>query len=32
MVTLFNMYYQSEKGQEPNAELIGIFKEVISQE
>jgi exonuclease SbcD len=32
MVTLFNMYYKSEKGQEPNAELIGIFKEVISQE
>lgn len=31
MVTLFNMYYKSEKGQEPNAELIGIFKEVISQ-
>jgi exonuclease SbcD len=32
MVSLFNMYYKSEKGQEPNAELIGIFKEVISQE
>lgn len=32
MVTLFNMYYKSEKGQEPNADLIGIFKEVISQE
>lgn len=32
MVTLFNMYYKSEKGQEPNTELIGIFKEVISQE
>ena len=31
MVTLFNMYYKSEKGQEPNTELIGIFKEVISQ-
>lgn len=31
MVTLFNMYYKSEKGQEPNAELIGVFKEVISQ-
>ncbi|MFD2033310.1 exonuclease SbcCD subunit D [Belliella marina] len=31
MVTLFNMYYKSEKGQEPNAELIDIFKEVISQ-
>jgi DNA repair protein SbcD/Mre11 len=31
MVTLFKMYYKSEKGQEPNAELIDIFKEVISQ-
>ncbi|MCH7414749.1 exonuclease subunit SbcD [Belliella sp. R4-6] len=31
MVTLFNMYYKSEKGQEPNTELIDIFKEVISQ-
>jgi exonuclease SbcD len=32
MVTLFTMYFKSEKGQEPNAELIGIIKEVISQE
>ncbi|MCH7397618.1 exonuclease SbcCD subunit D [Belliella sp. DSM 107340] len=31
MVSLFNMYYKSEKGQEPNTELIDIFKEVISQ-
>ncbi len=31
MVTLFKMYYQSEKGQEPNSDLIDIFKEVISQ-
>lgn len=31
MVTLFKMYYESEKGQEPNAELIDIFNEVISQ-
>ncbi len=31
MITLFNMYYQSEKGQEPNPELVDIFKEVLSQ-
>ena len=31
MVTLFQLFYQSEKGQEPNDELLGIFKEVISQ-
>ncbi len=31
MVTLFQLFYQSEKGQEPNEELLGIFKEVISQ-
>lgn len=31
MVTLFKMYYKSEKGQEPNGELIDIFNEVISQ-
>jgi DNA repair protein SbcD/Mre11 len=30
MVTLFQLFYQSEKGQEPNEELLGIFKEVIS--
>ncbi|MFN3998254.1 exonuclease SbcCD subunit D [Algoriphagus sp.] len=31
MVTLFQLFYKSEKGQEPNEELLGIFKEVISQ-
>lgn len=31
MVSLFQLFYQSEKGQEPNDELLGIFKEVISQ-
>lgn len=31
MPSLFNMYYQSEKGQPPNQELIAIFKEVIAQ-
>ena len=31
METLFRMYYQSEKGQEPNAQLLGLFKEIISQ-
>lgn len=28
---LFKLFYQSEKGQEPNEELMEIFKEVISQ-
>jgi DNA repair protein SbcD/Mre11 len=32
MVSLFQMYFKSERGQEPNAELIDLFKEVISQE
>lgn len=32
MLSLFKMYYQSEKGLEPNAELLDNFKEVISQE
>lgn len=32
MVSLFRMYFQSERGQEPNEELLGIFKEVISEE
>lgn len=32
MGTLFNMYYKSVKGQEPNEGLVEIFKEVISQE
>ena len=31
METLFRMYYQSEKGQEPNAQLLGLFKEILSQ-
>lgn len=31
METLFRMYCQSEKGQEPNAQLLGLFKEIISQ-
>ncbi len=31
MVSLFAMYYKNEKGQEPNEELVGVFKEVISQ-
>lgn len=32
MLSLFKMYYQSEKGLEPNSELLDLFKEVISQE
>lgn len=31
MVSLFKLYYKSEKLQEPNEALIDIFKEVISQ-
>jgi len=31
MVSLFKMYYQSEKHQKPNDMLINLFKEVISQ-
>jgi DNA repair protein SbcD/Mre11 len=31
MESLFQMYYQSEKGQEPNPQLLGLFKEIISQ-
>ncbi|MDO8968892.1 exonuclease subunit SbcD [Algoriphagus sp.] len=31
MTTLFTLFYQSEKGQEPNSELLDLFKEVISQ-
>jgi exonuclease SbcD len=30
--TLFRMYYQSEKGLEPNTILLSLFKEIISQE
>lgn len=32
MVSLFQMYFKSERGQEPNEELVSIFKEVISQD
>jgi DNA repair protein SbcD/Mre11 len=32
MVSLFQMYFKSERGQEPNKELVNIFKEVISQD
>jgi exonuclease SbcD len=31
METLFRMYYQSDRGQEPNAQLLSLFKEIISQ-
>ncbi|WP_133557978.1 metallophosphoesterase family protein [Algoriphagus boseongensis] len=31
MESLFKLYYQSEKGQEPNPQLLGLFKEIISQ-
>ncbi|SIO25263.1 metallophosphoesterase family protein [Algoriphagus halophilus] len=31
MSSLFQLFYQSEKGQEPNEELMEIFREVISQ-
>ncbi len=31
MNTLFQLFYKSEKGQEPNEELMEIFREVISQ-
>lgn len=31
MVSLFTLFYQSEKGLEPNEELLGLFKAVISQ-
>ncbi|OOG78453.1 exonuclease subunit SbcD [Algoriphagus sp. A40] len=29
--SLFRMFYQSEKGQEPNPEILILFKEIISQ-
>ncbi|MCH7402187.1 exonuclease SbcCD subunit D [Belliella kenyensis] len=32
MMSLFSMYYESEKGQIPNQALIEMFKEVISQD
>lgn len=31
MESLFKLFYKSDKGQAPNAELVAIFKEVISQ-
>ncbi|MCC5939667.1 MAG: exonuclease SbcCD subunit D [Lunatimonas sp.] len=31
MVTLFNMYYHSEKGHEPNPETVELFREIIGQ-
>ncbi|MFM7628859.1 MAG: exonuclease SbcCD subunit D [Algoriphagus sp.] len=31
MESLFRMYYKSEKGQEPNAYLLDLFKEVLSK-
>lgn len=30
MLSLFKLYYQSEKGLEPNEEILALFKEVIS--
>jgi exonuclease SbcD len=32
MTSLFQLFYKSEKGQEPNAKLLELFQEVISQE
>ncbi len=32
MTSLFKLFYQSEKGLEPNAEMLALFQEVISQE
>jgi exonuclease SbcD len=32
MLSLFKMYYKSEKGLEPNPEILDLFKEVISRE
>ncbi|MCR9083605.1 MAG: exonuclease sbcCD subunit D, partial [Cyclobacteriaceae bacterium] len=32
MLSLFKLYFQRERGQEPNEELLEIFKEVISQD
>ncbi|WP_339922994.1 exonuclease subunit SbcD [uncultured Cyclobacterium sp.] len=32
MTSLFNMYYESEKGQKPNEELMSVFKEILSQD
>lgn len=32
MTSLFSLFYQSEKGEAPNAEILALFQEVISQE
>ncbi|MFC4871256.1 metallophosphoesterase family protein [Negadavirga shengliensis] len=32
MVTLFSKYYQTQKGQMPNQELLQLFREIISQD
>lgn len=32
MLHLFKMYYKSERGLEPNTDLIDLFKEVLGQE
>jgi exonuclease SbcD len=31
MESLFRLFYTSEKGQEPNAQLVDLFKEVLSK-
>ena len=31
MESLFRLFYTSEKGQEPNADLVALFKEVLSK-
>jgi exonuclease SbcD len=31
MESLFRLFYASEKGQEPNAQLVDLFKEVLSK-
>jgi exonuclease SbcD len=31
MESLFRLFYTSEKGQEPNAQLVELFKEVLSK-
>ncbi|GHB41309.1 metallophosphoesterase family protein [Mongoliitalea lutea] len=32
MLSLFQLYYKSERGLEPNGEILDLFKEVISKE
>jgi exonuclease SbcD len=31
MESLFRLFYTSEKGQEPNSQLVDLFKEVLSK-